>query len=94
MYAYRLCNVDYVLKDTENEIMRGSGSLWISPDSIFIKSKKWWYLPSSRIREILVEKNRMKISLNDFLTIEFMTRNGHILNALYHYIEGIKWIQA
>ncbi len=94
MYAYHLCDVRYKLRDMRNEIMQGSGGLWLSPDSILIKSGKWWYLPSSHIKNISVEKDKMKILLQGYLTLEFTTRNDYILNALYHYIEGVKWVRA
>ncbi len=86
--------MNYKLRDMDNEIMQGSGSLYLSPDSILIKSRKWLYLSSSHIESISLEKNKMKISLRGYLSLEFTIRNNYILNALYHYIEGIKWIQA
>ena len=94
MYAYRLCEIDYRLTGRENEIMSGKGSLWIAPDSILIKSEKWWYLPSSHINKITMDRDKMSISLKKSMTLEFKTRNSYILNALYHYIEGVKWVRG
>ena len=92
MYAYKLCQIDYDLQNKNAGLMRGSGSLWLSPDSIFIKTdEKWYYLPAASIRSMDIVNNSMVINLKDKIRIELKTKNIHILRALYHYLEGGLW---
>ncbi len=95
MYAYKLCQVDYALKDSNAEIMRGSGSLWLSPDSIFIKTdERWYYLPGSNILNMAIINNMMIIGLKNKIKVELKSKNIYILRALYHYLEGGVWRRA
>ncbi len=92
MYAYKLCQVDYTLKDNNAELMKGTGSLWLSPDSIFIKTDdRWYYLPSSKILKMFIMNNRMVIGLKNKLNVELTSKNVYILRALYHYLGGEIW---
>ena len=92
MYAYRLCQVEYDLQDKNTGLMRGSGSLWLSPDSIFIKTdEKWYYLPGASIQGMDILKDRLVIDLKNRMYIELKTKNVHILRALYNYLEGEIW---
>jgi len=95
MYAYHLCNVSYRLENEIGAVKRGSGGLWLAADSILIKTeKKWLYLPNSKIRCAEIERNNLKLFLTDRLKINITAKNVYMLNALYHYIEGVTWSGA
>lgn len=92
MYAYKLCQIEYNLRDENAGLLSGSGSLWLSPDSLFIKTdKKWYYLPEASIRGMNIINNNMIIDLKDRMSVELKTKSVHILRALYHYLEGGPW---
>ncbi|GEM_PF-2606292 len=92
MYAYRLCEVNYALTETnghDSGMRRGKGSLWISSDSILIKSgERWLYLPGKHIRGAKMNREKLKLTLKNDSCMELNSKNSYMLNALYHYIEG------
>ena len=92
MYAYKLCQIEYDLQGKNAGLIKGSGTLWLSPDSIFIKTdEKWYYLPGTSIKKMDVVADRMVIDLKNRIRIELRTKNVHVLKALYHYLEGEPW---
>ncbi len=92
MQAYKLCDVDYKLKNMMESMMRGSGSLWISTDSLLIKiNGKWIKLPKNNIVGAALERKILRIMLRNKVCVEVNSKNDYIINALYHYLEGALW---
>ncbi len=89
MYAYRLCEVSYTLRNDDVDVKRGRGSVWMSPDSILIKTDhRWLYLPGKHISRVKMIRDNLRITMNNDSSIELNSKNVYVLNALYHYIEG------
>ncbi len=89
MYAYHLCEVNYTLRSDNVEVKRGKGSVWMSQDSILIKTdNRWLYLPEKQISKAKMIRDNLRILLDNDSSLELKSKNVYILNALYHYIEG------
>ncbi|NPA75957.1 MAG: hypothetical protein GXO25_07770 [Euryarchaeota archaeon] len=95
MYAYRLCDVNYNLKNRKSNVMGGRGSLWLSEGAILIKvNGSWIRLPKAHIVGAAMERKILKIFLRNKVSVEVNSKNDYIIHALYHYIEGAVWKKA
>ncbi len=90
MFAYKLCDVEYRFQSMDREMQTGRGTLWLSPNSILIKSKKWWYVPCTHIKHMWEERGKIEIHLENDLRVEMVSKNKYVMKALYHFLEGVR----